>query len=583
MRRFAMLAALATLGAGCNCNPLAIDSVKYQCSKDDDCGPGYQCVASVCSTSRGVDGGPGLTDGGLPSGDAGVADAGFDAGCVSGLRELCDNGVDDTCDGLKDCADPSCGGQVCGANGRFCTPDGGVCACSGNGGVAEAVETLCGDGFDNDCNGKPDCMDKDACAGLSCDATLPLTCQGPKCLCSPDAGVKGGPETSCLNRKDDNCNGLVDCEETSCAGQPCSALGGTCVGSTCACTNPGGVVEASEATCDDMKDNDCDGLVDCKDQSCGGKTCGAAGMLCAGSSCQCGGNGGTAEATERSCGDGHDNDCDFLVDCADTDCNQKACSLTGKSCQGGTCTCTAGGGVVQATETLCGDTKDNDCNGKTDCGDPSCDGLACGGVGKICVANACVCQVPGGTVEVTETLCSDGKDNDCDGLLDCDDPDCDTKLCSGFGLRCSGLKCKCTGGQVGGTYEVSETTCGDGLDNDCNGSADCDDSNCLSQKCGPHSYCCGGARGCVDTSTTSDCGGCGLTCAASKNCVLVQAVKAGYECMCSNSAPTCPMGTGSSQVCSGSFCECTPSSNLVSAQCGPAQVCDLGKFCSLKE
>ncbi len=577
MNRIALGAALATLAASCTCNPLAVDSVKYQCTKDDDCGPAYVCVSLICVSSAVRDGGGTSSDGGL------IIVDGSDAGCLSASREICDNGVDDTCDHVTDCADPVCGGQSCGINGRFCTPDGGVCACSGNGGVAENVETNCVDGFDNDCNGKPDCFDP-ACAGLACDTAAPLTCQGLKCVCAPDAGTKVSPESDCANRKDDNCNGLVDCEETSCSGQACSAFGGTCVGVACACTSPGGVVEAVEATCDDTKDNDCDGLIDCKDSSCAGRACGAAGLVCVGAACKCGGNGGGFEQNEKTCGDGHDNDCDTLVDCNDADCDQKSCSLTGKSCQGGTCVCTVAGGVVQATETLCSDSKDNDCNGKSDCGDPSCDGLACGGVGKICVANACVCQVAGGgAVEVTEVSCSDGKDNDCDGLSDCFDPDCDTKLCGANGLRCSAAKCMCTGGKVGGTSEVTETSCGDGHDNDCNGSTDCDDSACTSQKCGTAKTCCGLSRGCVDTSSNKDCGGCGLACATSRACVLVNAVKAGYECSCSNTSPTCPSGTGSAQSCDGSFCTCTPSMNLASSQCAPAQVCDPGGFCSVKE
>ncbi len=563
-----MLAMLWALAASCTCDPLAIDSVKYRCSKDGDCGPGSRCVGLICTAPAAM------------GGDGGSSDA----GCVAMPREICNNGIDDTCDGLSDCADPGCLGQSCGKDGRFCPADGGACACSGNGGVAETTESLCGDTFDNDCNGKADCQDWAACDGLSCDSALPLTCQGPRCLCAPDAGSKGGSEVDCANRKDDNCNGLIDCEEASCAGQPCSAFGGSCMGSLCACTNPGGVVEVSESVCDDLKDNDCDGLTDCRDQSCGGRSCGPGGLQCAGSSCQCGGNGGSAEATERTCGDNHDNDCDLLTDCADPDCDTRACSLTGKSCLGGTCACTAGGGVVQSTETLCSDLKDNDCNGKTDCGDPSCALMPCGGTGKICIANACVCQVPGGgTVEVSETLCSDGKDNDCDGLTDCDDPTCDTQLCALNGLRCSSGTCKCTGGKAGGTYEVSEVSCGDGLDNDCNGTFDCGDTGCINKKCGSHNVCCGGSRGCVDTSATSDCGGCGLTCAASKNCVIVNATKAGYECACSNTSPTCPVGTGQSQVCNGAFCTCTASNNMVSAQCAPAQVCDLGEFCSIKE
>ncbi len=56
-------------------------------------------------------------------------------------------------------------------------------------------------------------------------------------------------------------------------------------------------------------------------------------------------------------------------------------------------------------------------------------------------------------------LCADGLDNDLDGTADCDDPDCfgDVSDCS------------------------TETTCFDGGDNDADGDVDCDDSDCTGQ------------------------------------------------------------------------------------------------------
>ncbi|MFH2007689.1 MAG: MopE-related protein, partial [bacterium] len=71
----------------------------------------------------------------------------------------------------------------------------------------------------------------------------------------------------------------------------------------------------------------------------------------------------------------------------------------------------------------CSDGADNDCDGLVDCDDPDC-------------------QLAG-----SEQRCDDGLDNDCDGLIDCADPDC-----AGGGLV--------------------ETRCFDGLDNDCDGLVD---------------------------------------------------------------------------------------------------------------
>ena len=85
------------------------------------------------------------------------------------------------------------------------------------------------------------------------------------------------------------------------------------------------------------------------------------------------------------CTDQIDNDCDGFVDGADTDC-QAACFPRGTSC-----------------------TINSDC----------CS-LKCRGTGnRICKGNP-VCTVS----ENPEVSCGDGQDNDCDGLIDLDDLDC---------------------------------------------------------------------------------------------------------------------------------------------------------------
>jgi len=79
--------------------------------------------------------------------------------------------------------------------------------------------------------------------------------------------------------------------------------------------------------------------------------------------------------------------------------------------------------------------------------------------------------------EAVEGTCTDGLDNDCDGATDCDDPHCGAQPCDDgnpdtFNDTCEagvcvGISCIPT--------ETQETTCDDGLDNDCNGYADCAD------------------------------------------------------------------------------------------------------------
>ena len=91
-----------------------------------------------------------------------------------------------------------------------------------------------------------------------------------------------------------------------------------------------------------------------------------------------------------------------------------------------------------------------DCN--ADPSHPSCGdggGGGGGGGGKVCRPKS-----------ETELKCSDGKDDDCDLLIDAADPDCNGGACT--------------------PTEVDEVSCSDGVDNDCDGFVDADDSDCNS-------------------------------------------------------------------------------------------------------
>ncbi|MBU1241356.1 hypothetical protein KKF84_20945 [Myxococcota bacterium] len=90
---------------------------------------------------------------------------------------------------------------------------------------------------------------------------------------------------------------------------------------------------------------------------------------------------------------------------------------------------------------LCSDGLDNDMDGIADCDDPDCDNLG-----------AC-------TSEDTVSRCSDNLDNDGDGFIDCLDPQC-------AGLTVCGP-------------ENTTLRCSDGIDNDLSGAVDCDDPQCL--------------------------------------------------------------------------------------------------------
>ncbi len=72
--------------------------------------------------------------------------------------------------------------------------------------------------------------------------------------------------------------------------------------------------------------------------------------------------------------------------------------------------------------------------------------------------------------------CTNGVDDNEDGLTDCADPQCDERRCDDDG------GCRCRGGRA------TETDCNDGLDNDGDALTDCADYDCASQ---PDVDCCG--------------------------------------------------------------------------------------------
>jgi hypothetical protein len=104
------------------------------------------------------------------------------------------------------------------------------------------------------------------------------------------------------------------------------------------------------------------------------------------------------------------------------------------------------------------------------CGDATCD------PGE----DQCNCATDCGTPPVTETNCNDGQDEDCDGNTDCDDSDClGDPACPSCGdLTCDPGEDQCNCPSDCGTPPATETNCTDGIDNDCGGGTDCDDTDC---------------------------------------------------------------------------------------------------------
>ncbi len=225
--------------------------------------------------------------------------------------------------------------------------------------------------------------------------------------------------------------------------------------------------------------------------------------------------------------DGVDNDCNGLIDGDDpglvyAPADRTCYSSAAGSCQAGLTTCIAGAlvcvGAGPPSQEIC-DGRDNNCDGVIDESDPNL-GKTCyaaGGAG--CNAATGVCQgeckrgayvctdgnlVCGGMVTPQVEVC-DGKDNDCDGVIDNGfDTDTDPNNCGGCGHKCDfpHAYAACIGGVCVFEPKVREGACAagwvdlngdpadgceysctpdgpemcDGKDNDCNGLIDNDDA-----------------------------------------------------------------------------------------------------------
>ena len=207
----------------------------------------------------------------------------------------------------------------------------------------------------------------------------------------------------------------------------------------CSCPDDCGIppaVEEPDLTCTDGKDNDCDGSIDCNDSDC---------------------------ISDSTCGCDNDGICERGENC--NNCPDDCISGSGGGCGNGVCEPDIGedclscsndcSGKQRGTPTkqfCCGDgdgfnpvgCEDPRCNsGSYSCG-PTPPPFCCGDYACEEIENECNCAIDCGTPSLNESpgsMCNDGLDNDCDGGADCDDltGDCDNEShcqCLPKGERC---------------------------------------------------------------------------------------------------------------------------------------------------
>lgn len=302
-----------------------------------------------------------------------------------------------------------------------------------------------GDGYGNPAS--PDCTHPQ----LDCNDNDPLINPGRPERCD-------GVDNNCSGVNNEGFDVGAVCEVVDPPGCTPGAPTGCCVtGGTKVCTDDGlstrcltGDVTLREPegpggdpSCFDLVDNDCDGLVDHQDPQC---------------------------QTQEFC-NGFDDDNDGVIDNGfpglGTPCSVgvgacqrnglRVCAPNGLSV---VCSVTPGPPVAESGAVRCSDGIDNDCDGLTDIADPDCQGP------EIC----------------------DGIDNDGDGLIDETFPDLGSPCsvgqgqCQRFGVKvCSPDRLSTVCSVVPGVPSPegpTGPTCSDGIDNDCDGLIDDADVSC---------------------------------------------------------------------------------------------------------
>jgi len=375
-------------------------------------------------------------------------------------RYDCDN--DDGCSGSSyinyRCSSGSCTVQS--------TDDCSDCSCSCGGYNEDENDAAgnCNDGLDNDCDGNTDTDDTNCLIDCSVYAGNPVLCDGDiNCAwCTGDGTCKGVVAVECqLGQCSDG-----DYCDSSCAYQDCGT--NNCPLDGCSDI----IFEDYPATCD----RTCS-VGSCQDCTCSptttsncslGNNWDGDAIAC---NCDCGGYDEEESDAGLNCGDGLDNDCDGNTDLDDPDCTLDCSIYNQASCivQPGCTWCTGDSSckITAAVECQLGQ-----CSGDllSECA-LSCTWQGCGT--DACPADGCYGLEDRTYPATCDQTCSGGSCQPCT-CSPITSVDCSLNAnLDGDALPCN---CDCDG------YDVPETTangnCADGKDNDCDGNQDSNDPNC---------------------------------------------------------------------------------------------------------
>lgn len=481
-----------------------------------------------------------------------------------GAPELCGNGLDDNCNGFADESCPQCS-DVDG-DGFFAQIGCGIVDCNDvNPAINPGAAESCGDGLDNDCDGRVD--EEDAFDAVTYyrdldgdgygDPFFTLTaCNPPEGYssvggdCNEDAASSNPGQPERCNSIDDNCDELVD---NNCSNQICTDVEvndfencmNTCLLNTFECVQSCVEVVSSSCASVIVSLGFCGDNAGCLD-TIGDTSVDFATSICFYDNCP--------DEWEQVFGNFIPTEC--------TDSETRACGSNVGTCVQGVETCVNGRwsghceGSVGPTPEICGDGEDNDCNSVID--DPGVylpdldnDGYTGNEIIDVCEPPAGYypigtlpdgdCDDSNSEVNPAAPESCDGIDNDCNIVIDdycCGNGELDFgESCDSSGphclSNCQGCEAgwaDCAPGIAGCETDLSDSqNCG-ACGVTCGLTESCIEGVCVSSCQPPEADSCGGY--CTDLQIDDfNCGGCGVWCAS------------GEGCFSGNCIPLCPSGT----------------------------------------